>query len=114
MLYGTLKAVTNYLPVGGTEMELLIRTVDKSDAENASKRGDVIVFQPDGFVWSPTERSNPEWIIVTAQITDVESEALTEGPRTGEPNYKRRVGVNIDGLHAGDVLTRNELLARVF
>lgn len=95
-------------------MELLIRTVDKASAENASKRGDVIVFQPDGFGWSAPERSNPEWVIVTAQITEVEADALTESPRMGEPNYKRRVGVNIDGLQAGDVLTRNELMIRVF
>lgn len=99
---------------GGTEMELLIRTVNKSSAENASQRGDVIVTQPDGFGWSVLERSNPEWIIVTAQITEVEAEFLTEGPRNEEPNYKRRVGVTVDGLKSGDVLTRNEIMARVF
>ncbi len=99
---------------GGTEMELLIRTVDKSDEETASKRGDVIVFQPDGFEWSVLERSNPEWVIITAQITEVEAETLTEGSRNGEPNYKRRVGVNVDSLKSGDVLTRTELMARVF
>jgi hypothetical protein len=113
-LYGWPKVAMIFLPGGGTDMELLIRTVDKTADETASKRGDVIVFQPDGFVWSALERSNQEWIIVTAQITEVEAEALTEGPRTGEPNYKRRVGVNIDGLHAGDVLTRNELMSMVF
>lgn len=104
----------NCLRGGGTEMELLIRTVDKSSAENASKRGDVIAFQPDGFAWSALERGNPEWIIVTAQITEVEAEALTEGPRNDEPNYKRRLGVNIDGLQSGDMLTRTEIMARVF
>lgn len=104
----------SFLRGGGTEMELLMRTVDKSDEETASKRGDVIVFQPDGFIWSALERSNTDWIIITAQITEVEAESLTEGPRNGEPNYKRRLGVNIDGLQSGDVLTRTEIMARVF
>lgn len=95
-------------------MELLIRTVDKSPAEDASQRGDVITYQPDGFEWSVLERSNPEWIIVTALITEIETESLIEGPRTGEPSYRRRVGVNIDGLQSGDTLNRAEIMARVF
>lgn len=100
-------------------MELLIRLVDKQPAdhalwEKAGQRGDVVAAMPDGWAWSDTERTNPEWLIVTAEITDIEVVALLEPYRPTEPQYKRRLGVNPDGLQAGDVLTRSELMARIF
>ena len=95
-------------------MELLIRTVDKSAVERASQRGDVISACPDGWAWSAAERGNPDWIIVHADITDIEVGALMEPSRDGEPVYRRRVGVNPDGLTSGDVLSREELMARLF
>lgn len=104
----------NCLRSGGTKMELLIRTVDKSSAENASQKGDVIAAMPDGWGWSNAERTNPDWIIVSAQITEVEAEALLEESRQNEPVYRRRLGINLDGLAVGDVLTREQIMARVF
>lgn len=100
-------------------MELLIRLVDKQPVghelwEKASQRGDVIAAMPDGWAWSDAERNNPEWLIVTADITDVEAGALLESCRPNEPQYKRRLGVNPDGMQAGDVLSRNDLMARIF
>ena len=95
-------------------MELLIRTVDKSLAENASQRGDVIAAMPDGWDWSVVERNNPDWVIVTAQITEVEAEALLEESRQNETVYRRRLGVNVDLLKSGDILTREALNSRVF
>lgn len=100
-------------------MELLIRTVDKHPAESAeyeraSQRGDVICAVADGWEWSAAERENPEWIIIRADITQIEIDALMEPGRTGEPQYRRRVGVNTEGLLAGDLLTREQLMARVF
>lgn len=116
---GQLKAVLNYSLDGVTEMELLIRVTDKhpvvSDQyEVASQRGDVIAACPDGWSWSVAERSNPDWIIVLAAITEVEVGALLEGYRPNEPKYRRRLGVNPDGLQTGDTLTREQLLARIF
>lgn len=109
----------NYLRDGVTEMELLIRVTDKhpvvsTQYEEASQRGDVIASCPDGWAWSAAERNNPDWIIIRAAITEVESGALLEGYRPGEPKYRRRLGINPDGLHPGDTLTREQLMARVF
>lgn len=100
-------------------MELLIRIVDKHPAvstlyERASQRGDVIVAVPDGWDWSNAERSNPEWIIVRAEITEIEVDALLEPGRLGEPQYRRRLGIDPSGLTAGAVLTREALMARIF
>ena len=90
-------------------MELLIRVTDKhpvvsTQYEEASQRGDVIASCPDGWSWSLAERNNPDWIIIRAAISEVESGAL----------YRRRLGVNPDGLQTGDTLTREQLMARVF
>lgn len=95
-------------------MELLIRLIDKSEAENASQRGDVIAAMPEGWEWSAAERNNHDWIIITADITEIEVAALMEPGRPNEPQYRRRLGINPDGLTSGDVLNRVELMARVF
>lgn len=112
--YGFSMVVLNCWLGGDTDMELLIRTIDKSASENASQSGDVIAAMPDGWAWSDAERTNPDWIIVTAQITEVEAEALLEESRVNEPRYRRRLGIHLDGLTAGDVLTREQIIARVF
>lgn len=99
-------------------MELLIRITDKhpvgsTQYESASQRGDVIAACPDGWAWSETERNNPDWIIIAADITDIEAGALLEGHRPNEPRFRRRLGVNPDGLKSGDTLTREQLNGRV-
>lgn len=100
-------------------MELLIRITDKhpvvaAQYEFASQRGDVIAACPDGWAWSDAERDNSEWIIVKADITDIEAGALLEGYRPNEPRFRRRLGVDPDGLKSGDTLTREQLNGRVF
>lgn len=98
---------------------ILIRTVGKHPlvsplAEAASQAGDVIAVCDAGWEWSPAERERPDWIIIFAEITDVEAGALIEPARPGEGKLRCRLGVNTDGLAAGDMLTRAELMARVF
>lgn len=100
-------------------MELLIRTVGKHPiisplAEAASQRGDVIAACPNGWQWSPAERDNPDWIIIVVDITEIEADAMLEPARPGEGTLRRRLGINPDGLASGDVLTREQLTARVF
>ena len=100
-------------------MELLIRVVGKFPlisplAEAASQRGDVISACPDGWEWSYAERTNPDWLIVKAEITEIEVGALLEAARPGEGKLRRRIGINPDGLVSGDVLNRADLMARVF
>lgn len=100
-------------------MELLIRTIDKHVVvntlhETSSQRGDVIAACPDGWVWSAAEEENPDWIIIGADITEVEALALLEPYREGEPKYRRRLGVSVDGLLPKERLTREQLTGRVF
>lgn len=96
-------------------MELLIRTVNKNLLDpRMSMRGDVIAACPDGWGWTDTERAHPEWIIIKADIMDIEADALMEGGRPDEAaGLFRRLGIDIDGLATGDSLTRAELMARV-
>ena len=57
-------------------MELMIRIVDRSPAIDDSKSGDVICANPDGWAWSKTELLNPEYVIISTNITQSEVEAL--------------------------------------
>lgn len=100
-------------------MELLIRTKHKHPAvaaihEASGQRGDVIAACPDGWAWSDAERTNPDWIIIRAKITQIEADALMESARPDEGKLKRRIGIDLEGLQAGEKLTRIELMARVF
>jgi hypothetical protein len=100
-------------------MELLIRTQHKQPQvsmlhETASQRGDVIAIQADGWAWSDAERSNPDWIIVTSDISPVDAVELMEAGRSDEPQWRRRIGIEVDGLQSGDIVAREQLLARTF
>lgn len=100
-------------------MELLINCVDKHPVvatlhETGFQRGDVIDIKPNGGAWSAAERSNPDWILIRADIVEIEAETLLEGGRPGEPRFIRRLGVDPSGLSSGDSLTREELMARIF
>jgi len=80
--------------------EMLLRVVDKindtDDALNAqcTKRGDVIVICPDGWPWSETERTSPDWKIV--KVPGVAVDDLTgflaeePGDRLTNPRLRRR------------------------
>lgn len=103
----------------GKPMELLIRVNHKRPVidmlhVDASQRGDVIVIFPKGHAWSEAERSNPDWIIVHSRLTAKEVDALQERGREDEPGWRRRVGINVDGLATGAVLTHDELIGRFF
>ena len=64
-------------------MELLIRINDRDSADrqlycSMTRRGDVIAAQPDGWVWSTAELTNPEWrILKMPTLTQAEADALT-------------------------------------
>lgn len=100
-------------------MELLIRNVHKHPIvstahESGSQYGDVIAAMPDGHPWSEAERNNAEWTIITADISEEGVAALMEAGRGDEPKWRRRIGINIEGLSAGAVLSRDELTSRYF
>ncbi len=63
-------------------MELLIFIRDKS-APSTEKAGDVIAIQPDGWAWSPRERTNRDWrIIRTGGLLETHAACLLSAPRT--------------------------------
>lgn len=100
-------------------VELVINTVDQHPAvsalyESCIQRGDVICWKPEGWQWSTLERAHPDWVIVIADITEIEADALIESGRPGEPQYRNRLGINPDGLASGARLSRDDLQARVF
>lgn len=62
-------------------MEFLVRVVDKGVALTCSKRGDVISACPDGWAWSPEERTNDFWRIVSVLgIAQTAVDAALSGP----------------------------------
>jgi len=86
-------------------MELLIRIIDKSTATMASKAGDVITIQEDGWPWSTTEMNNPAWIIVRTNITQTEAQALLAGDYT--QNADGSFTLNIPKRYKVDLLAGN-------
>lgn len=77
--------------------ELLVRVVDKVNVDDfylntkCTKRGDVIVVCPDGWLWGSQELANPEWRIV--QVPDLmleEAEALLAPERDVDPRHPSR------------------------
>lgn len=84
-------------------MELLIRIRDKKSDDpyldcQLTKRGDVIVYRPDGWEWSNAERTNPDWIIIQVPISDAVAQSLCE-PEPGDPKLNKmlqRRGFKLD------------------
>ena len=65
--------------------ELLVRVVDKVNADpylnaKCTKRGDVIVVQPDGWPWGKDEQKNPAWRIVKVPGLSVIDASAFLGP----------------------------------
>ena len=93
--------------------ELLIRVVDRTNPDDATrdavlaKRGDVIEVKEDGAFWSPRERTNPDWRILslpnvpvaTARI--LTAAELPSGPLDRTLKRIRARRVNVDGIVAG-------------
>lgn len=102
-------------------VSLLINTVDQHPKvstlyETCIQRGDVISIKPEGFPWDqyPLVAENANFVHITADITEIEADALIEPGRPGEPQYRNRIGINPDNLVNGMRLTRDELKARIF
>lgn len=76
--------------------ELLVRRVDKTHTDfylntKQTKRGDVIVVQPDDWPWGIKELSHPEWIIVRVPKVPMEEfeGLLAAEPETDPKNPSR-------------------------
>lgn len=90
--------------------EMLVRVVDKTNSDplldaKCTKRGDVIVIQPDGWVWGSAELTNPHWRIVKIPGLTVSSCLGFLGPELNtdpnNPNYrlrKRLFKLNLEAL----------------
>ena len=91
-------------------IDLLICRKDKVNKNSEElnvmcyKRGYVIVAMPDTHQWSRVEMENPDWIIVSVDMTigDAESFLQVEDPiaaREAQPLLKRRMmKLNLDSL----------------
>lgn len=90
-------------------MQLLVRTVDKVSPDKGkntqlTKRGDVIVVQPDGATWGLAELLNVQWLIVSVpDMPDVQAKALlsSETPPLAKPDMPvqpRMFRLNLDAL----------------
>lgn len=75
-------------------MELLLRVVNKSAAEDAPKAGDVISCCSDGWAWSTAELNDDVWRIVRVSLLDVERDALLS--RAQDETVKRRREYRVD------------------
>ena len=88
-------------------MELLIRVKSKTSPDpykdcQLTKRGHVIVVMPDGHDWTPTERTNPEWRIVSLpSLSRAEAEAMLAsepGLETNRMLQRRAFKLDVDAL----------------
>ena len=62
-------------------MELLINWknppyTDRRQQTGLFMQGDVIIYKPDGWEWSPKELSIPSWRIIRVDLTESECDAL--------------------------------------
>lgn len=89
--------------------ELLIRVIDRipdndpdraDDAQRATKRGDVIAVQPDGWNWGRVELTAPFWRILKIPDASVEDFLhLLEPPADelpDDPTPARRITLDLD------------------
>ena len=49
---------------------------NRNEQINLYRRGDVITYKPDGWAWSRAERQNPNWRILSVDLTEAECQAL--------------------------------------
>jgi hypothetical protein len=96
--------------------------VDKSGEPDKdhllTKKGDVIVYKPDGWNWGIEELNNPEWrIIRVPNMTEEHASSLCSQELSTDRNHtilrKRGMGIdldNLDKLSSGNVLSMNGLM----
>jgi len=71
-------------------MELLVSLINKSDAIDDLRLGEVITIQPDGWNWSEIELSHPDAQIICAPIFQSHAQTLMR-PHTIPSNTVRGV-----------------------
>lgn len=80
--------------------ELLVRVVDKVNPDfykniQCTKRGDVILVQPDGWTWGKKELSNPDWRILAlpgvdpADLSGLLARELPTDPKTDPKTWPK-------------------------
>lgn len=90
-------------------MELLVALVARSSAVNDIQAGEVITIQADGWGWSPAELSNPNWGIISSEIsaanvTSLMSPFVPVGGNVAGTLYPRKANLlNLSAWFAGGV-----------
>lgn len=98
--------------------ELLIRTIDKT-ADNVdqdrllSKRGDVIVVEPDGHNWGAQELTSDFWMIIKVPGVEVEmfnDLLIPQISITGIQVRRRSRGINLDDPILSSIIGNNKIV----
>lgn len=84
--------------------EVLIRLVDKKNDDPyldaaASKMGDVVAVEEDGWAWSETERTHSEWLLLSVPDAVRDDFDSYLRPEPGDPTTNRmlqRRGLKVD------------------
>ena len=91
-----------------------MRIVDKGDPGDQQRQaGHVIAVCPDGWLWSDAEKTSAEWMIIHADITQAEADALSLPPATPNSKKFRKFKINIAGVKHGDKIARANLMSKV-
>jgi len=102
--------------------EILLRVVDKVNLEDAvrnrqaSKAGDVIAVQLDGWNWGTDELANPEWRIVKlpglaeSDFNDMLVSDTLEAQGKSTIMRKRRKAVDLSGAFAQSLIASGHVI----
>lgn len=101
--------------------EMLVRVVDKVNPDDPrkdarlTKRGDVIVVQPDGWAWTATELAGDPWIVVKVPgvpESDLSAYLMEEPEDLARPKLLQRRAFKFDiDAHDGKPLNRGQVMA---
>jgi hypothetical protein len=79
-------------------MEALLAVVDKNTGVvDAIQAGDIIDVHPDGWPWTDTEKTNPDWRIVQVNVLQSTVDALlsADAPVQGKKARWRNWGIDV-------------------
>lgn len=95
--------------------ELLVRVTDLTDPNiyldsKLTKRGDVIVVRPDGWLWGIEERTAPFWRIIKSSMSVEEAQAYLKPQVDKDPKnpsktlLTRAIKFDLDGISTPQTL----------
>ena len=93
--------------------EIVFCRVNRPTHDKLPQDGHALAWNPDGWEWSQAEREHPDWVIVRADLTPIECDALcapTKNVRAYRLNIEANgndiVNLDADELRAQMVVTQ--------